>query len=339
MALSDIEVSGEADFAARVHILPTGDRGNSEFAMPTFLLNLDVPLKEANLLKVQLEGGEDKSKDEETLGKDTARFGVEVREAYLDLVSLFENLKVLRLGLVPQPWQEAQYEDWEYRFLGRQGYVMTEKYKYLNYSDMGLSFMAELPKDLGEWAFSIMNGEGRNEEEVGPHKDFGLFVRFEGTEWSLSLNYLRGSYDNYSEEIGLKERAQGMVLYKLEDQWLAGLEYLYSQDPANVITTLKMADGVDVTGLAGQAVRGQGASLFTQFATGPKAQIMLRYDYLLPVMGDSSKNLNSVVGALSYQVTDDVRSALSIDHTTYGEDYGVGVRESSSFELAAQVLF
>ncbi|MNL19740.1 hypothetical protein D3C87_1409570 [compost metagenome] len=100
-----------------------------------------------------------------------------------------------------------------------------------------------------------------------------------------------------------------------------------------------MADSVDVSDLAGQAVRGQGASLFTQFATGPKAQVMLRYDYLQPVSGNTQKALGSVVGALSYQVTEDVRSAFSIEHTSYGDEYGPGIRESSSFELAAQVLF
>jgi hypothetical protein len=331
-ALSDIEISGEADMAAQVYTLPTGNRGDSQFVMPAFLLNLDVPLKESNLLVVSLEGGEEQDKN-------TKRFVVETREAYLDLVSLFKQLKVLRFGLIPQPWQEAQYEDWEYRFLGRAGYVMTEKYKYMNYSDMGMSFMAELPRDLGEWAFTLMNGEGRSQEEVGPHKDFSVFVRLQGAAWGLSMNYLRGSYDEFEEDLGLKERIQALLLYKHEDTWMVGLEYLNTRDPADVIDSLKMADAVDVTDLKGQSVQGQGASLYTQISTGPKAEIMFRCDYLLPVAKETEKSLTSYIAAFSYQLTEDVRTAFSYDYTAYGKNYAAWDRDTSRIEIAAQVLF
>ncbi|WP_374078442.1 hypothetical protein [Bdellovibrio bacteriovorus] len=332
-ALSDLEISGELDVTASVWNLPTGARGNSAFGVPSLLLDLNAPLKEDNLLVLTLEGSETKTSSGE-------RFDVKVREAYLDLVSLFQGMHALRFGLIPDPWQEAQYETWSYRFLGKDAWAMTEKWKYQNYSDLGLSFMSELPQNMGEWAFTFSNGEGAEKEEGGPHKEAAFFARLTmWAPWTLSLNYVRGNYDLYGEDVGLKERIQAMVTYEVEDQWLVGLEYLATKDPADALRDLKMAEEVDVTALSGDAVRGQGASFFTVISTGPKAEVMLRYDYLNAATGEEGKDLQTVVAALGYQVTDDIKAALAVDHTRYGSDFALGARDRSKVELAAQVLF
>ncbi|MDG0817984.1 hypothetical protein [Bdellovibrio svalbardensis] len=333
-ALADIEITGEADLNASIYSLPTADRGESVFSIPSLLLDFNVPLKEGNLLFVSFEGAE--KRDDQS-----KPFTVQTREAYLDLVSIFEGMHGLRLGLIPTSWQEAQYQEWDYRFLGPTGWVITEKWKYLYYSDLGVSFMSELPVDMGEWALSVVNGQGRDTAEPQPHKESALFLRFtKWNPWTFTANYSRGTYDKYDASVNLRERIQASALFKTEDDhWRVGLEFLDTHDPADAITNLKMAEGVDVTSLTGQAVHGQGGSLFGIVSTGPKAEVMLRWDYLNAVVGASGKELNTWLTSLAYQVTSDVKAAFAADYTKYGENYGKGIRDNSKIEIAAQVLF
>lgn len=332
-ALSEVEISGELDLNASVWSLPTGERGNSAFGIPSFFVDLKAPLKEDNLLVVSFEGSEEKTSS-------TERFDVKVREAHLDVVSLFQGMHALRVGLIPQVWQQAQYETWSYRFLGKEAWAMTEKWKYLDYSDLGFSFMSELPEDLGEWAFTLANGEGAEKKEAGPHKEGSLFVRVTPwSPWAFSVNYVRGNYDLYGEEVGLKERIQALVTYQIQEEWQMGLEYLGTKDPADAIRDLKMVEGLDVTALSGDSVSGQGGSLYVVFSTGPKSEVLLRYDYLNPVVGEDGKELQTVIASLAYQVTDDIRAAMAVDHTRYGDNFAAGARDRSKVELAAQVLF
>ncbi|MGZ3770801.1 MAG: hypothetical protein ACXVCP_17345 [Bdellovibrio sp.] len=331
-ALTDIETTGEVDMAASVWNLPTGERGVSAFGVPSLFLNFGVPLKENNFLDITLEGSEQKLEG-------TDRFMVQVRHAYLDVVSPFENGQVLRLGLIPHPWQEAVYEFWPYRFLGRDAWTITEKWKYLNYSDMGLSYISELPQDFGEWSITLTNGEGINRKETGPHKDAFLFARFSFLNpWSLSLGYARGNYEAYGEHLGLKERIHALLVYEQKKSWTVGLEYLEAKDPADAIDA-NMVEGVQVTSLLGQAVKGQGGSFFTIISTGPKAELMLRYDYMNAVTDVKGKDLHTIIASLGYQVSDDIKAALSADYTKYGDDYALGFRDRSKIELATQVLF
>ncbi|HWU41785.1 MAG TPA: hypothetical protein VN132_00065, partial [Bdellovibrio sp.] len=209
------------------------------------------------------------------------------------------------------------------------------------YSDLGGSFSSNLVAEWGDWALSVVNGEGRDTEVPEQHKEAALY--FHLTPWtpfSVSLGYLRGAYDKYDNDVNLRERIQVLLTYRTEDDhWKFGLEFLDAHDPADAITDLKMADGVDVTSLTGQVVHGRGGSLYTIVRTGPKAELMLRWDTLNPVVGESGKNLNTYLGALAYQVTEDVKAAFEADYTQYGSQFGNGIRDSSKIEIAAQVLF
>ena len=331
-ALSEIEIGGELDANFTLWNLPTGQRGDSAFELPSLFLDLDAPLKDDNLLVFRLEGSEEQNTANE-------RFTVKMREAYLDLVSVFQGMHALRLGLIPQVWQEAQYESYSYRFLGREAWSITEKWNYLTPSDLGVSFMSQMPADLGEYAITLANGEGVKEKEQGPHKEVSLFGRFVFNEnWGLNLGYVRGNYEKYGEDEGLKERVQALISYQSENAG-AGLELLYAQDAADAFADYNLAEGADLSGLAGSSVCGQGASLFATFKTGPLAELMLRYDYLNAAIGESGKDMQTALISLSYLVSSDIRMALMTDYTWYAAEYGPGVRDQSKIALASQVLF
>ncbi|WP_413558191.1 hypothetical protein [Bdellovibrio sp. HCB209] len=333
-ALTEIEISGEADFNGIVHLLPTAQQGETQFRVPSLLLNFGVPLKDDNLLYVSFEGAEKKTDTSES-------FMVSTREAYLDLVSIFEGAHALRFGVVPLAWLEAQYQDVNYRFLGETAWGITEKWKYESYSDLGIAFRSEMPMDMGEWALSVVNGEGRTQDSAGPHKEGALFLRFQAWESAIiSLNYIHGTYEQYGDDVAAKERIQANFLYKPEDSVTKfGIELLDTHDPADAITDGKMADGVDVTAFAGQAIHGFGGSAFVIFGTGPKAEIMLRYDYLNAAVGEEGKDMQTGIASIAYQVSPDVKTAFAVDRTWYAETYGKGIRDASKVEFAAQVLF
>ena len=332
-ALSEVELSGEVGIAASVWSLPTGERGNSAFSIPSLFVNMEVPLEDENLLVVRWDGSEEKDSSQE-------RFSFKIREAYLDVISVFDGLHGLRFGLIPNVWQEAQYEVWSYRFLGSTAWAPTEKWKYLNVSDLGVSYMSILPNNIGEWAFSLINGEGVQAKESGPRKEATLFFRFNRDEdWAASFSYLYGSYDQYSVELGKKERLQALITYQLSKSLLLGLEYLKTQDPADAVRLYKMAESVDVTALAGQSIAGQGGSLFLILETGEHSEVMLRVDQLNPVEGQSGKELRTLLGAFSYQATEDLKFAVALDHTQFGDNFAPGARDSSKLEFATQVIF
>lgn len=332
-ALSEVEISGEVDMTASIWNLPTGERGNSVFSIPSLFMDMAVPLQDDNLLFIRWDGSEEKTSSQE-------RFNFKVREAYLDVISIFEGLHGLRLGLIPQVWQEAQYEVWSYRFLGAMAWAPTEKWKYLNYSDLGVSYMSVLPNNMGEWAFSLVNGEGVQEKESGPRKEATLFFRFNREEnWTASLGYVYGSYEPYSLEIGRKERLQALLTYAFSENISLGFEYLKTRDPADAVRLYEMVDAVDVSAFAGQSITGQGGSLFAIVAFGELSEVMLRVDRMNPVEGQAGKDLRTLLGAFAYRATEDVKFALALDNTQYGDDFAPGARENSKVEFVTQVLF
>ncbi|WP_413584994.1 hypothetical protein [Bdellovibrio sp. HCB274] len=335
-SLSDIDISGEADMNALVHLLPTGEAGESEFRVPSLLLNFSVPLKDDNLLYVSFEGAQKRNDD-----VDTESFIVNTREAYLNLVSIFEGAHGLRMGVIPQAWLESQYEDVNYRFLGETAWGITEKWKYQSYSDLGMSFMSELPAALGEWSLTVVNGEGRKQDSAGPHKEGSLYFRFTNwTPFAISLQYIHGTYEQFGEDVAAKERIQAAFLYKPEDSIVRmGIELLDTHDPADAINEYGIADGVDVTDMLGESVHGLGGSAFVLLSTGPKAEVMIRYDYLDAVVEKDGRDMQTAIVSLAYQVTADVKTAFAVDRTWYAENYGKGIRDASKIELAAQVLF
>ena len=332
-ALTDFEISGEVDITAFAWNLPTGERGNSAYSMPTIFLDMEAPLLNDNLLLIKLEGSEENVSSVE-------RFDLRVREAFLDVVSEFNEGQGLRLGLIPQPWQEAQYEIWPYRFLGKVGWAITEKWDYLHFSDLGFSYRGEFALDQGDWSFTLVNGGGSNQKEDGPRKDASFFLRLlPNSQLSISLNYVYGAYEQYDVDFNKKERFQALISFQHSTEWQVGLEYLKAQDPADAVRIYGMADGVNVLDFTGQSIIAQAGSLYTVFSTGPLAEVMLRFDYLKPISDQPGRDSKTSIAALGYKVTEDIKVAFSADYSEYGKDCAPGERDRSKIAAAAQVLF
>lgn len=321
-ALENVDITGEVALNGSLWYLPTGEQGNSNFDLSTFFLGIGADLHDSNYIQTVIETQESELK---------------LREAYVDLASVFSGMRVLRMGLLPQPWLKSYYEIWDYRFIDRTAWGLLEKWNYQKFSDFGVSYMSEFALGRGEWALSVVNG--KEEKNRGPHKEFSFFVRWNDfANWSLSTNYSRGSYDKYDEGEDLKERAQFLAVYYM-GRMKAGLEVLYSQDSNFAFADNEMAEGVETTLLPKGLLGGLGASLFTVVETGPKAEAFLRLDYLDAAHGESGKTLLTTMLGLGYRLTEDLRLATMIDYTVYGNGFAPGSRDTSKLVIAAQVLF
>lgn len=332
----NVEVGGEVNIHLSTWQLPTGQRGVTEFDISTLFFDVDALLAHDNVFHLRFEG-RDQSQNTSTGEGD--RFSIGVREAYLDLLNVLPGFRALRLGLVPQPWQEAQYQIWNYRFLGKNGWGITEKWGYLNYSDFGLTYMSRLPRNWGEFAFTLTNGEGVQNPGEGHQKEAAVFIKFfAGQPFSLSFNYVHGQYDLYGQGVNKKERIQTLLAYE-GMVWKWGLEAMLSQDPGNALRDLKMAEGVDVTDILDQNVTGQALSAFVVYNINEKSDVMTRFDYLNAATDLSGKTLKTFILAYGYQYSESLKFAVAGDYTQYDEGYGVGVRDASKLDLSVQVLF
>ncbi len=333
-ALSDLSLEGEMDIGTEFNLLPTSTQGNTAFRLQSLKLELGVPLKDTNSIQLQIEGAEKRA-----VGGSN-RFDLQMKEAYLEVVSPFQGLRSLKYGLIPNSWQENQRQNWDYRYVGVLGQSLTEKNGYVNYSDLGGIFFSGFAEDKGMWSIAITNGEGLANDEAGPRKDAELFAHRAGwSSMSVSLGYIYGAYDQYDGALGKKERILFQFIYQHEDGFLAGIEAMDAHDPADTFALLKMAQGVDLVQYSGTNVHGMGAAAFIRWNSGPKAQTLLRYEDLQVVVGNPEKRMKTIWGGASYQFTEDIGSMLAYNYSWFPEQYGLGSRDQSAIKFATQVNF
>lgn len=330
--LSDINLSGELDVATTLYQLPTRNQGDLAFSIPSFKLDAEVPLRDGNELLFQLESAEYRDNS-------SKRFETTLKQAYINLTSVLSPRSEIRYGLIPDLWIELEKEQWDYDFWGTASYLPMIKYKYSSWSDLGLMFQSVLPNDLGQWAFLVTNGEGLESNEVGSRKQFQLIANLtKAAPYYLMLSYAHGNYDNYDESFSEKQRILIHLSYDFDGSLIA-LECFDMKDPANVISTLNMGGGVDVTALAGSSVSGQGASLIGKLKLDEKWNIFLRAEWLNPVKSESEKYLQDGILGTSYALSEDVLMALSWEYTHYSAQFSPSARDASQVVLGTRVNF
>jgi hypothetical protein len=331
-AVTDVGFSGELDVAFTYKQLPTRDQGVSTFSIPRLTLDIEAPLRDNNEIFLQLETSE--YRDETS-----KRFDTQLKEGYLSLTSILPPRSELRYGLIPDFYIELQREQWDYDFWGVASLVPMIKYKYADWSDLGAMYQGELPEDLGQWALSVTNGEGYQNDETGQRKQAQLLLGFtKAAPFYAMIAYTYGAYDAYDSSFSKKTRLAVNLSYEFSAGLLA-LEYYATQDPADAITAGHMAANVEVTALHGTVVDGEGASLFGRWDMTEKTDLFMRVDYLSPVKPEKSKNLKSASGGVSYDSSEDIRWALAYEYTDYSDDYSPSIRDESQLVLATRVSF
>jgi len=331
-AAAEVGFSGELAAAFAYKQLPTRDQGLSAFSLPRLNLNIEAPLRDNNEVYLQLESSEYRDGT-------SRRFDTQLKEAYLSLTSVLPARSELRYGLIPDYYIELQKEQWDYDFWGNSSLVPMIKYKYASWSDLGAMYQGQLPEDWGQWAVSATNGEGYQSDETGQRKQAQLVLGLtKAAPFFAMLAYSYGNYDDYDSTFNTKSRLVANLSYEFS-RGLLVLEYYSTQDPADAISTGRMAAGVDVTSLHATVVNGEGANLFGRWDLNEKTDLFVRLDYLTPVKSEKNKNLKAISTGASYDLSDDIRGVFAFDYTDYSEDFSAAIRDESQFVLATRVSF
>lgn len=342
-AAESVEVSGELSASLRLYNLPSGQRGHSDFQLQTLWFNLDMPLQGLSHFHLQIEGTDERDSLVEINNfkqyQASGEFKFSVKEAYVDLFNSGSSVKALRLGLLPQVWQETQYQYKNMRYLGKIGWEFSEKFNYLAHSDLGLSYMSEIPSAQIDWAVSIYNGEGLEKTPTKAMKDFGIFFKFfKDSDFNIDLNLIYGHYDTYEMSTGAKERVLMALNHRIDERLFWRMALLYAQDPMEAFADFNIANKPNLDDYVAQKVAGAGATLEAIYGVREKWDVLVRYDYLMPAI-KAKKALQSGIIGLSYEYSRDIRLAVAIDYTGYSSDYGKGIRDESKLTLASTVQF
>lgn len=333
LALSDIEVSGEADLAATFTELPTSNQGESAITIPSLRVNVEAPLRENNSLFIQLETAE-----QQPWTNNANKFDTHLKEGYLTMNSVLGSRSELRYGVIPDFWNELEEERWEYDFWGLQSYTPLIRFGYSAWSVLGVQYQSELPDDWGQWSLSAANDYLMPSDQGGSRKQVQLILNItKAAPFYAMFSYSQGSYEDYDPSFNVRSRAQAFIGYEFEKASIAA-EYYKTKDPANAISLLGIANGVDVTALTGTSVQGQGTSVYATWRFGEKSEMFGRFDWLKPVQG-TGQSLQSATVGLSYESSDDIKWALAYEGTQYSLEYGPGDRETSQIILATRVNF
>lgn len=93
-------------------------------------------------------------------------WSVRLKNAYADITPL--PIITIRAGMLGSPWTSVVEKAWNYRFVKK---VLVDSEKLLDTTDLGACLVINLPKDLGEAVFAVLNGPGYTKPESDKFKD------------------------------------------------------------------------------------------------------------------------------------------------------------------------
>jgi hypothetical protein len=190
-------------------------------------------------------------------------------------------------GLADLPWVPYEEGIWGYRF---QGTVFPDREGYLTSTDLGLGWKVELPEKLGDFHFSVVNGEGWTRPEAGKYKDVHLRLTLTPFSTPRAKNIFLGAFGSTGKYDGmgagvprLRQRVILQAGYRGKYLRFMG-SYLWANDPA--VQLLKKHPSLAAR--VGELAQARGLSVFSVLNLGllsekaEKWELIARYDRLDP---------------------------------------------------------
>lgn len=321
-------VTGRLTFDYRIPQKPSGQAGISVFQLPWMSLQVDGFLDESS----RLIG--------EVIAESPSAAASIVRLRQLSY-QLHEDVDwpILEVGLFPSAFYRRLDHFWPWRRLASEFDHPFQRWTYLADSDYGLGVFKENPQ--WSWGFQVTNGEGVNQSETGPHKEFSLWaIREWGSvherEWLLGMQVIRGGYENVGTN-AFKDRAT-VSLWMQEPAGLsAHLEYNYASDTVDAINGA-VANQVDLTPYSGQrmAAIGYGGHLSFAWLEGFNRTwgLFIRGDRWEPVKGAGSRAIDSSHFGLTLQTRRQATWAFYNTQTTFAHEHSKAARDQQSWRFA-----
>jgi len=250
--------------------------------------------------------------------KKTGKYGMYIKYAYLNYAPF--DFFGIRFGQHQTPWIDKASKAWNYRFVAK---TLTDKYKFESSSDLGLSFLGEIPEGFGSYQIGVFNGEGYKKPEANEGKAFHGRVLLTPLAM-LDIDALKGltiggsyKWDNKDPDAGHEYSMYTALLhyfYKITDDMSVNVGFEFAAGHEIPSDDADADEEVDSMGYAG----------FLEFAFFKGLAVFGRYDFYDPnTKNDKDKGigyqdeLNYIVAGISYKPIKYVKLALDYQTTTY----------------------
>ncbi len=327
---SNFESDLEVGMIMNVISQPTPMRGATAFEIPTVKAKFELTQAEGNSFHFTFTGTDNRDSN-------SKKFQLEAEKASVVLKSYFPSTFWLELGLIENPWNEVSEELWDFQFWGPSSNPALNRYKYLPTSEMGFNAHWNLSERFGT-TLSVMNGESSLENEQGPKKDAQIIVWYEDETWQTSFGYLRGSYETDEPAISEKERQLFRLAYIWEPLRIA-VELYKTRDPSRAITSLGLAEGLNLNSYVNQSIEGQGGSLTLHWRLSEVYTLRLREDQLNPALKFDDVAVISHIAAISYEPSQSTSFSLILLQTTHGLNHSNASKTDERALLALGMHF
>lgn len=209
-----------------------------------------------------------------------------------------------KFGQIHTPWLDWEEGLWDYRM---QGTMPLERGGYITSSDLGAGVDGAWGEQAFNMQFVVMNGEGYHGAEGDKHKDVAArgSVRVLETDDTGSRGGLRlTGMAHFGERTGggTRNRYVGMVSYR----------------SSTLTVAAEAARTVDAQAAAEPDVKGNVFSVYG-VAKVPDTDLAFvgRVDVTDPNVDQADDRQTRFIGGLSYQLSEQVRLLLDLDHVSY----------------------
>ena len=241
-------------------------------------------------------------------------------------------------GILIDPVIAFDEANWGEASVGLEFRSGAERWGVLPRSDAGLQWSQET--EWGRWFLQITNGEGWPNPELGARKDYELVWQDQFTRpnltWETQVFFRYGGYDQIDERNNVKQRLGGQLALHTTGHWEAGLLYVQLQDPVDAVDG-KLGEGVDLARYGGdtnQAALSEGWFHYRWGETGRSWKFLTRSSFLQAHLGDSGKEIHSLVMGVGKVVGSGMQIDLLFQQVNFAASYSNKAEDRQSWFLA-----
>jgi hypothetical protein len=329
LAQPEWDHSGEFAMHSIYYIKPSSMKNQFAFKMPEARLNLYATMDSQTHLQLGVVYAKSRNPSGEL-------WSLQVEETFIEFGDVITEGDFIQYGLVPSSWLQLADEYWPYRLSSQYGATLTERFSYVNRSDLGVKWGGFLGDDI-ELELALVNGEGGRQDESGSKKELQSLLRGAvGSKFQWAIGGIWGNYENIDAEIAKKERLQLLINYDFYDSLSLFVEALLGQDAVDAINKT-IADKVDLTTEGGKLIKSQGASAGIRYSWQEKKEFFLKADYLNPAVGVDAKGLRQILLGFGFFPRQYLQFSIAWGDVKYENNYASYVRDGSELVFSTQL--
>lgn len=328
---SRVQIEGSALLGLDLYSRPSAREGESAFVFRDLSLLVSAPVDDNAEFTFKLKGPGPETGERSAT---TKRFLILIERAQVNFYSGFDTYF---LGIVAHPWEDRQSEYFNTFLWGPSSYLAAQRFKYVSLSDQGLVWRRDFSEG-GQIQLAVLNGEENRSEEIGPKKEAVIVWDQPFSAGWLGVGIVYGGYEQFGPD-NQKIRA----LLRWQSRWgksTLGFEALWARDPADAVTLLGLAEGVELNvELPGQKTTAQGGTLWWLYQLQEIRELFLKLDYLNPSQEVSGKSLWGLQLALVNQWSESVNWVVYFENLEKQPQHSHSSLQNQRLGLSVQLVF